>query len=196
MKRKSLKSWETTKIVRGYRWINEIPLNKSYPDLRVNFLDYWEIRDGKEFNFSWITEIPLTKSNVEFVMRGGRSRCILKTKPSTPWRIKNYEFEHNFGHGKQYLATVLAMLMIAGFSDWSSAGIWVCFFPRRPAKRFHSRTSLWDENQRTFHRILYWKLGGIMARHYRWAWRRRFTAQYLLVLQRSGGCFSFLSLRA
>jgi hypothetical protein len=34
-----------------------------------------------------------------------------------------------------------------------------------------------------------------MARHYRWAWRRRFTAQYLLVLQRSGGVFSFLSLK-
>ncbi len=40
------------KILRGYRWINEIPLNKSHPDLLVNFLDYWEIRDGKEFNFS------------------------------------------------------------------------------------------------------------------------------------------------
>jgi len=34
-----------------------------------------------------------------------------------------------------------------------------------------------------------------MARHYRWAWRRRFTAQYLLVLKRSGGVFSFLSLK-
>ena len=52
------------KILRGYRWINEIPLNKSHPDLRVNFLDYWEIRDGKEFNFSWITEIKLTAGNV------------------------------------------------------------------------------------------------------------------------------------
>jgi len=34
-----------------------------------------------------------------------------------------------------------------------------------------------------------------MARHYRWAWRRRFTAQYLIVWQRSGGVFSFLSLK-
>ena len=70
------------KIVRGYRWINAIPLNKSHPDLRVNFLDYWELRDGKEFNFSWITEIPLTQSNVELVMRGGRSR----------WHIENQIF--------------------------------------------------------------------------------------------------------
>jgi len=34
-----------------------------------------------------------------------------------------------------------------------------------------------------------------MARHYRWALRRRFTAQYLLVLQRSVGVFSFFSLK-
>jgi len=32
-----------------------------------------------------------------------------------------------------------------------------------------------------------------MARHHRWALRRRFTAQYLLVLQRSVGVFSFFS---
>ena len=34
-----------------------------------------------------------------------------------------------------------------------------------------------------------------MARDYRWAWRRLFAGQYLLVLQRSGGVFSFLSLK-
>jgi len=39
------------KIVRGYRWINEIPLNKSILICELIFLDYWEIRDGKEFNF-------------------------------------------------------------------------------------------------------------------------------------------------
>ncbi len=39
------------KILRGYRWINGIPLNKSNPDLLINFLDYWEIREGNQFNF-------------------------------------------------------------------------------------------------------------------------------------------------
>ena len=34
-----------------------------------------------------------------------------------------------------------------------------------------------------------------MARHYRWALRRRFTAQYLLVGQRSVGVFSFFNLK-
>ena len=34
-----------------------------------------------------------------------------------------------------------------------------------------------------------------MACYYQWAWRWIFTAQYLLVLQRSVGVFCFLSLK-
>ncbi|HJW29940.1 MAG TPA: hypothetical protein VJ508_11950, partial [Saprospiraceae bacterium] len=44
-------------IIRGYRWMNGLPFNKSHPDIQVNYLDYWEIREGKESNFSWITEL-------------------------------------------------------------------------------------------------------------------------------------------
>ena len=69
-------------ILRGYRWISDISLNKSHPDIRVNFLDYWEMRDGEEFNFSWITDIQLAQSNVELVRKGGRSR----------WHIENQTF--------------------------------------------------------------------------------------------------------
>jgi hypothetical protein len=130
------------KIVRGYRWINDIPLNKSYPDLRVNFLDYWEIRDGKEFNFSWITEIPLTKSNVEFVMRGGRSCWHIENQTFNTLKNQDYEFEHNFGHGKQYLATVLAMLMMLAFLI-DQVQEYGCAFFQAARQRFHSRTSLW-----------------------------------------------------
>ena len=130
------------KIVRGYRWINDIPLNKSYPDLRVNFLDYWEIRDGKEFNFSWITEIKLTKSNVELVMKGGRSRWHIENQTFNTLKNQDYEFEHNFGHGKQYLATVLAMLMMLAFLI-DQVQEYGCAFFQAARQRFHSRTSLW-----------------------------------------------------
>lgn len=130
------------KIVRGYRWINNIPLNKSHPDLRVNFLDYWEIRDGIEFNFSWITDIQLTKDNVEFVMRGGRSRWHIENQTFNTLKNQDYEFEHNFGHGKQYLATVLAMLMLLAFLI-DQVQEYGCAFFQAARQRFHSRTSLW-----------------------------------------------------
>ncbi|HRX63149.1 MAG TPA: hypothetical protein P5260_18305, partial [Candidatus Competibacter sp.] len=157
------------KILRGYRWIHEIPLNKSHPDLLVNFLDYWEIRDGKEFNFSWVTEIKLTAKNVSLVMEGGRSRWhienqvfnTLKNKrPRSklrgikrryyaascgvciPNENQDYEFEHNYGHGEQHLATVFAMLMMLAFLI-DQVQEYGCAFFQAARQRFHSRTSLW-----------------------------------------------------
>ena len=130
------------KILRGYRWINDIPLNKSHPDLQVNFLDYWEIRDGKEFNFSWVTEIKLTKDNVELVMKGGRSRWHIENQTFNTLKNQDYEFEHNFGHGKQHLATVFVMLMVLAFLI-DQVQEYGCAFFQAARQRFHSRTSLW-----------------------------------------------------
>ncbi len=130
------------KIVRGYRWINAIPLNKSHPDLRVNFLDYWEIREGKEFNFSWVTDIQLTPDNVELLMKGGRSRWHIENQTFNTLKNQNYEFEHNFGHGQQYLATVLAMLMMLAFLI-DQVQEYGCAFFQAARQQFHSRTSLW-----------------------------------------------------
>ena len=130
------------KILRGYRWINEIPLNKSHPDLKVNFLDYWEIRDGKEFNFSWVTEVKLTQNNVELVMKGGRSRWHIENQTFNTLKNQDYEFEHNFGHGKQYLATVFAMLMMLAFLI-DQVQEYGCAFFQVARQRFRSRTSLW-----------------------------------------------------
>ena len=34
------------KIIRGYRFFNQLPLNKSNPDMKVNFLEYWEVDEN------------------------------------------------------------------------------------------------------------------------------------------------------
>ena len=130
------------KILRGYRWINQVPLNKSHPDLLVNFLDYWEIRDDKEFNFSWVTEIKLTAKNVPFVMAGGRSRWHIENQVFNTLKNQDYEFEHNYGHGEQYLTTVFAMLMMLAFLI-DQVQEYGCAFFQAARRRFHSRTSLW-----------------------------------------------------
>ena len=130
------------KILRGYRWMNEIPLNKSHPDLLVNFLDYWEIRDDKEFNFSWVTEIELTAKNVSLVMEGGRSRWHIENQVFNTLKNQDYEFEHNYGHGQQHLITVFALLMMLAFLI-DQVQEYGCVFFQTARQRFHSRTSLW-----------------------------------------------------
>ena len=129
-------------ILRGYRWINAISLNQSHPDLRVNFLDYWEIREGEEFNFSWITDLELTVNTVQLVMKGGRSRWHIENQTFNTLKNQCYEFEHNFGHGKQYLATVFAMLMMLAFLI-DQVQEYGCVFFQAARQRFRSRTSLW-----------------------------------------------------
>ncbi len=32
-------------VLRGYRWMKGLPLNKSHPDILVNYLDYWRLRN-------------------------------------------------------------------------------------------------------------------------------------------------------
>jgi hypothetical protein len=132
----------TDGILRGYRWINQIPLNKSHPDMLVNFLDYWEIRDGKEHNFSWITEVHLTADVVPLVMKGGRCRWKIENQTFNTLKTQDYEFEHNYGHGQQHLATVLAMLMMLAFLI-DQVQEYGCAFFQAARRRFHSRTSLW-----------------------------------------------------
>ena len=55
--------WEFTDehgVEHGYRWINELPLNKTHPERRVNFLEYWQIDGDRQQLFTWITDFELT----------------------------------------------------------------------------------------------------------------------------------------
>lgn len=58
-----------------FRFMNQVPLNKSNPDLLVNVLEYSQIdKDEKITEFSWVTGIPITEENVFQLMRAGRAR--------------------------------------------------------------------------------------------------------------------------
>ena len=103
-------------VLRGYRFINDVPLNDSHPDLMVNFLDFWEIdTNGKQKNFMWVTDITLSRDNVYSVMRAGRARWKVENETFNTLKNLGYHFEHNYGHGKQHLATVLGILTILAF---------------------------------------------------------------------------------
>ena len=131
-------------VLRGYRFTNAIPLNKSHPDVLVNYLEYWEIRKGKEHNFSWITDIHLTQANVYFVMRGGRARWKIENEIFNTLKNQGYHLEHNYGHGEKHLATVFAMLMMLAFLV-DQVQEFCCSLFKAARQKFRSRTSLWDK---------------------------------------------------
>ena len=103
------------KTVHRFSFINDMPLNQSNPDLRVNFVEYWEIKAGKTQHFSWVTDFRVTKLNVLLIMRGGRARWKVENETFNTLKNQGYHFEHNYGHGQHNLSVVLAVLMMLAF---------------------------------------------------------------------------------
>ena len=99
-----------------FRYLKDVPLNKSNPDVHVNFLEYMQTDlKGKETRFSWVTNIWLTQKNVFTVMKGGRARWKVENETFNTLKNLGYNFEHNYGHGKKYFSTVLCLLMMLAF---------------------------------------------------------------------------------
>jgi len=54
---RELETIDSDGTIRRYNYINNIPLNASNPNLFVNFLEYWEEKEGKQiYHNTWITE--------------------------------------------------------------------------------------------------------------------------------------------
>ena len=99
-----------------FRFLNKVSLNKSNEDLLVNMIEYRVTNSkGKELNFSWVTNIPISKTNVLKIAKGARARWKIENETFNTLKNLGYNFEHNYGHGKKYLSTVLGMLMMLAF---------------------------------------------------------------------------------
>lgn len=131
-------------VVFGYRFINQLPLNKTHDQLLVNYLEHWEVCPGeKDKTFSWVTDIPLSRENVVDVARGGRCRWKIENETFNTLKNQGYNLEHNYGHGKKHLATVFANLMMLAFLiDQVQEAC--CPLFQLAQKRYPTRTGLWQ----------------------------------------------------
>jgi hypothetical protein len=102
-------------VIHRFRFINQVPLNASNQDMLVNFIEYWEIKGDKVQHFCWITDLTVTKLNVFELMRGGRARWKIENETFNTLKNQGYNFEHNYGHGKQNLSVNFALLMMLAF---------------------------------------------------------------------------------
>src|SRR5207247_1769548 len=85
-------------------------------DVKVNFLLYEQTTsDGQVKRWTSITNLTLQARTVERVMRAGRSRWKIENETFNTLKNQGYHFEHNYGHGQQHLASVLALLMMLAF---------------------------------------------------------------------------------
>ncbi len=127
-----------------FAWTNNLCLCESAIDVKVNYLLYEQTdKQGKVTRWSWITNIPLNARSVEAVMRAGRARWKIENETFNTLKNQGYNFEHNYGHGKQNLATILALLMFLAFTvDQMIQRCWRLFRQARGGLR--TKAKLWD----------------------------------------------------
>lgn len=142
-------------IIHRFRMFNDAPLNDTYCDLKVNFLDYWEIHpNGKTQHFSWITDFFLTKDNAMKIMRGGRARWKIENETFNTLKNQGYNFEHNYGHGNKHLCSVFTMLMLLSFLiDQAQELCCTLYKAARKAKRV--KYALWEKMRARFDEFIW-----------------------------------------
>ena len=141
---KELRITDPQGIKHYFAWTNNLCLCESAVDVKVNYLLYEQTdKQGKVTRWTWITNIPLNARSVEPVMRAGRARWKIENETFNTLKNQGYNFEHNYGHGKQNLATILALLMFLAFTvDQMMQRCWRVFRQVRGGLR--TKAKLWD----------------------------------------------------
>lgn len=99
-----------------FEYVNNLALCESSADVRVNMLLCTvRTKKGVRTTFSWVTDIPLTRQNVYALVKAGRARWKIENETFNTLKNQGYHFEHNYGHGKKNLASVLAATMFLAF---------------------------------------------------------------------------------
>ncbi len=137
-------------LVHRFRFVNDVPLNASNTDVRVNFIEYWEIGADKVQHFSWVTDLRVSKRNVFHLMRGGRARWKMENETFNTLKNQGYNFEHNYGHGQQNLSVVFAMLMMLAFLVDQTQQLCCALFQAVWAK-LGSKRLLWERMRALFY---------------------------------------------
>lgn len=104
--------------IHTYRYANQLSVRKEQPAMQVNWCE-WTVRredTGEQiYQNAFITDFEIRETNVEAIARDGRTRWKVENENNNVLKTKGYHIEHNFGHGKQHLASFLLSLNLLAF---------------------------------------------------------------------------------
>ena len=101
-----------------YRYCNRVPLREEQPAVMVNWCEVTITRsvDGKRmYHNSFITLHQISDETVAEIVSAGRARWKGENEGHNVLKTKGYHLDHNFGHGEEYLASVLLTLNLLAF---------------------------------------------------------------------------------
>ena len=108
MRVKNKGHWET----HTYRYAHGVPLVEGEGALKVNWCEVTITDKGGEVRYhnAFITDWKITDENVAALVATGRARWKIENENNNTLKTKGYHLEHNFGHGKKYLSSLLAAM--------------------------------------------------------------------------------------
>lgn len=100
-----------------YRYLNDVPLRNVEDALWVNWCELTVSRpDGRvTYHNAFVTRYLITDDTVAEIVQSGRTRWKVENENNNTLKTKGYNLEHNFGHGQQHLASLLATLNLLSF---------------------------------------------------------------------------------
>jgi hypothetical protein len=124
-----LEEHRTSVVVRGkrtttvYRWLSAVPMRDTKDALDVNWFSI-EILNNKgkrTYYNSFVTDMPVSALNVAELAACGRARWKIENETFNVLKTNGYNLEHNFGHGKETLASLLVVLNLLAFAFHTAA---------------------------------------------------------------------------
>jgi hypothetical protein len=100
------------------RYVNQLPLRRGPDALSVNWCELTIEREdtGEQlYHNAFATNHLLTDQTVQPILIAGRTRWKVENENNNVLKNYGYHLEHNYGHGQQFLASVLIMLNLLAF---------------------------------------------------------------------------------
>jgi hypothetical protein len=132
-----------------YRWMTGVPLRGTDDAILVNWFSIVILNaNGKRTYYnSFVTDLAITSDTVAELAACGRARWKIENETFNVLKTNGYNLEHNFGHGKKTLASILVTLNLLAFAFHTAAYLGVlawrtAVIARGPTYRFfeHLRT--------------------------------------------------------
>lgn len=100
-----------------YRYAPQLPLRATADAVHVNWCELTVTTAPGTclYHNAFVTQEPITKKNVASLVAAGRTRWKVENENNNTLKTKGYHLEHNFGHGQQHLAALLATFNLLAF---------------------------------------------------------------------------------
>jgi hypothetical protein len=101
-----------------YRYANKIPVRGDQEAIDVNWCELVITREdtGEQlYKNAFCTDFTVLETTVEAIVQDGRARWKVENENNNVLKTKGYHLEHNFGHGSQYLSSLLLTLNLLAF---------------------------------------------------------------------------------